>query len=71
MDADYTPIFSRGNYKNIEDLESLLKIEKHYFEIQEQMKKYNGLNYVPRERTPYGRMFEHASDSKILIHHLF
>ena len=35
------------------------------------MKLKNGLNYVPRERTPDGRMFEHASDSSILIHHLF
>jgi hypothetical protein len=31
----------------------------------------NGLNYVPRERTTDGRMSEHASDSSILIHHLF
>lgn len=26
-----------------------------------------GLDYIPRERTPQGRMFEHASDSKILL----
>jgi hypothetical protein len=27
----------------------------------------NGLNYVPRERSEGGRMFEHASDSKVMI----
>jgi hypothetical protein len=30
----------------------------------------NGLNYVPRERNPDGRLFEHASDSRVLIDHL-
>ena len=35
-----------------------------------QLNKHGGLDYIPRERTPQGRMFEHASDCKILIKHL-
>ena len=35
-----------------------------------QLTQHGGLDYVPRERTPQGRMFEHASDCKILIKHL-
>jgi hypothetical protein len=34
------------------------------------MKEHNGLNYVPRETTPDGRVFEHASDCRVLIDHL-
>jgi len=30
----------------------------------------DGLNYVPRERSTLGRVFEHAADSHVLIHHL-
>jgi len=29
-----------------------------------------GLNYVPRERTPKGRLLDHAADTKTLIHYL-
>jgi len=42
----------------------------HFREIAEQLKAHNGLNYVPRERTPDGRVFEHASDCRVLIDHL-
>ena len=34
------------------------------------MKEKDGLNYVPRERTREGRLFEHAADSRVLIDHL-
>ena len=45
-------------------------VMKHFLELSIQLKERNGLNYVPRERTPDGRLFEHASASCILIHHL-
>ena len=28
------------------------------------------MDYVPRERTPQGRVFEHASDCRVLLQHL-
>ena len=31
---------------------------------------HNGLNYTPREQNEDGRLFEHASDCKVLIDHL-
>ena len=31
------------------------------------MQKHNGLNYVPRERSSDGRVFEHAADCKVLV----
>ena len=34
------------------------------------MLEKDGLNYVPRERTTDGRVFEHACDCKVLISHL-
>ena len=34
------------------------------------MNLHNGLNYVPRERTNDGRVFEAAADSSILIENL-
>ena len=34
------------------------------------MVEKDGLNYVPRERSTGGRVFEHAADSHVLIHHL-
>lgn len=42
----------------------------HLSEVAEQLAAHNGLNYVPRERTSNGRVFEHAADSKVLIDHL-
>lgn len=32
--------------------------------------EHDGLNYVPRERSTDGRVFEHAADSKSLVDHL-
>ena len=34
------------------------------------MSLHNGLNYVPRERSNDGRVFEAAADTSILIEHL-
>lgn len=42
----------------------------HFKEIAEELSTQNGLNYVPRERTTDGRVFEHAADCKVLVDHL-
>lgn len=42
----------------------------HTEEIIEQLTQKGGLNYVPRERTPKGRLLDHAADTKTLIHYL-
>lgn len=39
----------------------------HFKEVSQQMQKHNGLNYVPRERSVDGRVFEHAADCKVLV----
>ena len=44
--------------------------KKHSEDVLSVLDKEKGLNYVPRERTIEGRVFEHASDTKILVHHL-
>ena len=44
---------------------------KHLKEISAELEKHSGLNYVPRERTPQGRAFEHAADSMVIIDHLW
>lgn len=41
----------------------------HFQEVAEELAAHNGLNYVPRERTTDGRVFEHAADCKVLIDH--
>lgn len=38
--------------------------------MAEQLQIHNGLNYVPRERSSNGRVFEHAADSRVLIDQL-
>ena len=38
--------------------------------IASQLQEHSGLNYVPRERNADGRVFEHASDCRVLIDHL-
>lgn len=38
----------------------------HINQVLTELKKHNGLNYVPRERTSDGRIFEHAADSKVM-----
>lgn len=35
--------------------------------IVSQLAAHGGLDYIPRERTPQGRLFEHASDSRVLL----
>jgi hypothetical protein len=42
----------------------------HFHEIVEELLEHDGLNYVPRERSTDGRVFEHAADSRVLIDHL-
>ena len=42
----------------------------HFQEIAEELTLHNGLNYTPREQNEDGRLFEHASDCKVLIDHL-
>ncbi len=44
--------------------------EEHFSEILESMKQHGGLEYLPRERTADGRVFEHASECSILLKHL-
>ena len=41
--------------------------KKHCEEVSAVLDAQKGLNYVPRERTIEGRVFEHASETKILI----
>ena len=41
--------------------------KKHCEEVSSVLDAQKGLNYVPRERTIEGRVFEHASETKILI----
>ena len=39
-------------------------------ELVEQLRQNNGLEYCPREQTPQGRQFEHASDTLSLLKQL-
>lgn len=41
-------------------------LSAHVEQVLTELKKHNGLNYVPRERTSDGRIFEHAADSKVM-----
>jgi hypothetical protein len=36
-------------------------------EILSSLSGIGGLDYLPRERTPQGRLFDHACDSRILL----
>lgn len=45
-------------------------LQTHFQEIISQLSLHNGLNYVPRERSIKGRVFEHAADSKVVIDQL-
>mmetsp|Transcript_44464 Transcript_44464/g.32572 ORF Transcript_44464/g.32572 Transcript_44464/m.32572 type:complete len:91 (+) Transcript_44464:216-488(+) len=38
----------------------------HFDQILEQMRLKDGLDYLPRERSIEGRVFEHASDCRLL-----
>lgn len=42
----------------------------HLKDLAARLKVKGGLDYVPRERTIQGRVFEHASDSRHLLEHL-
>ena len=46
------------------------KILLHFNKVVDQLTQKDGLNYVPRERTREGRLFEHAADSRVLVNHL-
>ena len=53
------------------DFSKLVKDKKqHADDILQSLTNKGGLDYVPRERTPQGRVFEHAADSNLLIKHL-
>jgi hypothetical protein len=66
VDVDYTEVFA---FEKVSSpiLESFL--HSHYMAIAAQLKLHSGLNYVPRERNADGRVFEHASDCRVLIDH--
>jgi hypothetical protein len=42
----------------------------HAKDILAALEKKGGLDYLPRERTPQGRLLDHAADSKSIIKHL-
>jgi hypothetical protein len=42
----------------------------HFHQVADELLDNKGLNYIPRERSADGRIFEHAADSKVLIDHL-
>ena len=42
----------------------------HLKELTSKLQAKGGLDYVPRERTPQGRVFDHAADSRLLLSHL-
>ena len=39
----------------------------HFEEVLGQMSAKGGLDYLPRERTRQGRVFEHACDCRVLV----
>ena len=52
------------------DVDFTLLVEnkkQHAVDILQALTEKGGLDYVPRERTPQGRVFEHAADSNLLI----
>ena len=67
MDVDYSEIFSSEKVSS--PIQEMYQ-QKHYMSIASQLIEHHGLNYVPRERNADGRVFEHASDCRVLIDHL-
>ena len=65
VDVDYQKVFPTNNPADRE-----LNLIGHLSEVALGLMKKNGLDYVPREKTHQGRVFEHAADSKVLIDHL-
>ena len=62
VDVNYTTVLGSGSRGQ--------NLQAHFQEITAQLNEHNGLNYVPRERSIKGRVFEHAADSKVLIDQL-
>jgi len=62
VDVDYEKVFTADAF--------LTNAKVHLAELIGEMSKHNGLNYVPRERTPQGRVFEHAADARVMVDHL-
>ena len=67
VDVSYESVFGESDSKKDHHL---IRQLSHFKEIAEQLKEHRGLNYLPRERNSDGRIFEHASDSRVLIDHL-
>lgn len=65
VDVNYEHVFPTAS-TSIRDK----NLMTHFNEVAEELSRHNGLNYVPRERTTDGRVFEHAADCKVLIDHL-
>jgi len=55
---------------NIDFTKAKSQPNEHLKDIVEQLKSNNGLEYCPREQTPQGRQFDHASDSNLLFKHI-
>ena len=55
---------------NVDFTKAVSKPADHLTEIVEALKAKDGLEYCPREQTPQGRVFEHASDAVQMIKHL-
>ena len=67
VDVDYTEIFSSEKVSS--PIQEMYQ-QRHYMAIASQLTEHHGLNYVPRERNADGRVFEHASECRVLIDHL-
>jgi len=65
VDVNYETVFPAASSSS-----RASSIQNHFREIAEQLSAHNGLNYVPRERSSNGRVFEHAADSRVLIDQL-
>ena len=65
VDVDYKTALASHSV-----LERKEKAGTHLAELAQQLAEHDGLNYVPREITIRGRVFEHAADSRVLIDHL-
>ena len=65
VDVSYESVFPAGSGSTRAN-----SVNNHFREMAEQLQIHNGLNYVPRERSSNGRVFEHAADSRVLIDQL-
>lgn len=62
VDVKYDSIFPVDSFTTRDK-----NLMAHFHEVAAQMQKHQGLNYVPRERSIDGRVFEHAADCKVLV----